>query len=113
VKNGLDRYVVLNRIAKSVIEECRGEHRELVFTHAGRSVDRINNSAWKAARRRAAGRYADELGRPCPAGFRSIRVHDLKHTFGHRLRAARVSFKDRQNRLGHKAAHVTTPRNLL
>jgi hypothetical protein len=71
VKNGLDRYVVLNRIAKSVIEECRGEHRELVFTHAGRSVERINNSGWKAARRRAAERYADELGRPCPAGFSS------------------------------------------
>jgi integrase len=108
VKNGLDRYVVLNRIAKSVIEECRGEHRELVFTHAGRSVERINNSGWKAARRRAAERYADELGRPCPAGFRSIRVHDLKHTYGHRLRAAGVGFEDRKILLGHKSDHVTT-----
>jgi hypothetical protein len=32
VKNGIERYVVLNRIAKSVIEECRGED-EFVFTY--------------------------------------------------------------------------------
>src|SRR6516165_967306 len=57
VKNGLDRYVVLNRIANSVIEGCRGEHREFVFTHAGQPVERLNNSGWKAARRRAAERY--------------------------------------------------------
>jgi integrase len=52
VKNGLDRYVLLNRIAKSVIEGCRGEHPESVFTRSGRPVARINNSGWKAARRR-------------------------------------------------------------
>jgi hypothetical protein len=62
----------------------------------------------KAARRRSAARYQEELGRPCPAGFRSIRLHDLKHTFGYRLRAAGISFADRQSLLGHKAAHVTT-----
>jgi integrase len=56
----------------------------------------------------AAARCEAELVAPCPARFRSIRVHDLKHTFGHRLRAAGVSFEDRQNLLGHKAAHVTT-----
>jgi hypothetical protein len=49
-----------------------------------------------------------EFGRPCPAGFRSIRVHDLKHTFGHRLQVAGVSFEDRKLLLGHKAQHVTT-----
>jgi len=108
VKNAIDRYVVLNRIASSVIEECRGAHHEFVFTHEGHPQPRMNNSGWKAARRRAAARYEAELGAPCPAGFRSIRVHDLKHTFGHRLRAAGVSFEDRQSLLGHKAAHVTT-----
>jgi hypothetical protein len=44
----------------------------------------------------------------CPAGFKSIRVHDLKHTFGYRLRAAGVRFEDRKTLLGHKASHVTT-----
>jgi hypothetical protein len=35
-------------------------------------------------------------------------VHDLRHTFGHRLRAAGVSFEDRQDLLGHKSARITT-----
>ena len=35
-------------------------------------------------------------------------MHDLKHTFGYRLRTAGVPFDDRQSLLGHKAAHVTT-----
>jgi len=113
VKNGSDRYVVLNRIAKSVVEGCRGEHAEFVFTETRGDGQRhpqarMNNSGWKAARRRATARYERELGRPCPAGFRSIRVHDLKHTFGYRLRAAGVQFEDRQSLLGHKASHVTT-----
>jgi integrase len=33
---------------------------------------------------------------------------DLKHTFGRRLRAACVSFEDRQDLLGHKSARITT-----
>ncbi len=37
-----------------------------------------------------------------------MRVHDLKHTFGRRLRAAGVSFEDRQDLLGHKSQRITT-----
>lgn len=43
-----------------------------------------------------------------PEGFRKVRVHDLKHTFGRRLRAAGVSFEDRQDLLGHKSGRITT-----
>ena len=35
-------------------------------------------------------------------------MHDLRHTFGHRLRAAGVSFEDRQDLLGHKSTRMTT-----
>ena len=35
-------------------------------------------------------------------------MHDLKHTYGHRLRAAGVGFEDRKLLLGHKAGHITT-----
>jgi len=35
-------------------------------------------------------------------------VHDLKHTFGRRLRAAGVSFEDRQDLLGHRSGRITT-----
>lgn len=43
-----------------------------------------------------------------PVGFRKVRVHDLEHTFERRLRAAGVSFEDRQNLLGHKSSRITT-----
>jgi integrase len=41
-------------------------------------------------------------------GMRQVRVHDLKHTFGRRLRAAGVSFEDRQDLLGHRSGRMTT-----
>jgi len=39
---------------------------------------------------------------------RTVRVHDLRHTFGQRLRYAGVSFEDRQDLLGHKSDRITT-----
>jgi len=93
-KNGIERIVVLNRIARSVIDEQRGKHPESVFTFRGQPILRMYNSAWKKARVRA--------------GLPELRVHDLKHTFGHRLRAAGVSFEDRQDLLGHKSGRITT-----
>ncbi len=36
VKNKMDRLVVLNSIAKSVIESQRGRHSQRVFTYSGR-----------------------------------------------------------------------------
>ena len=55
---------------------------------------------------RTSGRSEPETRRP--DGFRRVRVHDLKHTFGRRLRAAGVSFEDRQDLLGHKSGRITT-----
>ncbi len=94
VKNGEDRLVILNDDAKAVIEEVRGIHPEFVFSYKGNSVTRINNTAWRNARKKA---DLDEL-----------RVHDLKHTFGRRLRAAGVSYEDRQDLLGHRSGRITT-----
>lgn len=47
VKNALDRYVVLNRNARSVIESAGGRHREFVFTCEGKPVTRTV-LAWTA-----------------------------------------------------------------
>jgi hypothetical protein len=91
-----------------VINERRGEHAEFVFTCEGQPITNIYNSGRKAARRRAAKRYPAEFGRGCPKGFRAIRMHDLKHTYGHLLRVAGVGFEDRKLLLGHKSDHVTT-----
>jgi len=94
VKNGDERLVVLNRIAKSVVDDVRGEHMEYVFTYCGKRIKRMLNTAWLRARRRA--------------GLSRVRVHDMKHSFGRRLRAAGVSFEDRQDLLGHRTARITT-----
>jgi integrase len=113
VKNGEERLVVLNRVAKSVVESVRGLHPTHVFVRVpkegrGVPVTQMNNTAWKSARERAADKWAELHGEPAPESFRKVRVHDLKHTFGRRLRAAGVSFEDRQDLLGHKSGRITT-----
>jgi integrase len=40
--------------------------------------------------------------------MKQVRVHDLKHTIGRRLRAAGASFEDRQDLLGHRSGRMTT-----
>jgi len=52
----------------------------------------MNNTAWQRAR---------DL---CQL---SVRVHDLKHTFGRRLRAAGVGLETRRVLLGHKNDDIT------
>ncbi|MHB1872207.1 MAG: tyrosine-type recombinase/integrase [Steroidobacteraceae bacterium] len=113
VKNGLERFVTFNRIAQSVIDGCRGEHKEFVFTTQERDGSRHppfqdDQLGMQSGAQAPAARYERELGSPCPAGFRSIRVHDMKQAFGYRLRAAGVAFEDGQSLLGHKAAQITT-----
>ena len=53
----------------------------------GHRLDSINNTGWQNARR--------------AVGLRDMRVHDLRHTFACRLRAAGVSAEDRSALLGH------------
>lgn len=112
-KNKEARVVVLNDTAQRIVDEARGQHRNYVFAWEDRRgrrrhFCRLNNSGWRAARRRASAHYQEELKRPLPDGFRRVRVHDLKHTCGRRLRAAGVGFEDRQDILAHKSGRMTT-----
>lgn len=59
-----------------------------------KSVASINNSSWK--------RVLKNVGLP------SIRVHDLKHTFWRRLRAAGMAPETRKVLLGHRNGDITT-----
>jgi integrase len=114
VKNGEERLIVLNQVALSVIEARRGIHPEFVFTYQRGTTGQphplgcMNNHAWQHARTRAAAAYAERFGRPAPWGLQHVRVHDLKHTFGRRLRAAGVSEETRKVLLGHKNGDITT-----
>ena len=94
VKNREDRLIVLNRVAKSVVEKVRGIHPEYVFTYRGHPVKSINNSAWKRAREKT--------------GLMPVRVHDLKHAFGRRLRVAGVPLETSKALLGHRNGDITS-----
>jgi integrase len=94
VKNREDRLIVLNKVAKSIVEEVRDHHPTHVFSYQGHAVKSINNTAWQRARR--------------DVGLTQVRVHDLKHTFGRRLRAAGVSVETRKVLLGHRNGDITT-----
>ncbi|SEC02336.1 Site-specific recombinase XerD [Pseudomonas mohnii] len=108
VKNGDERLVVLNSVAKSIIDKQRGLSKDWVFPYNGSALNRMNDSAWKKARVRAAKLWQEENLRPAHPGYASIRVHDLKHTFGRRLRAAGVTQEDRKALLGHKNGSITS-----
>jgi integrase len=65
----------------------RGKHPQWVFSYRGKRLKRMNTTAWKRARREA--------------GLPDVRVHDLRHAFATRLRAAGVGEEDRAALLGH------------
>ncbi|WP_026603672.1 tyrosine-type recombinase/integrase [Methylomonas sp. 11b] len=92
-KNDHERIVPLNSVARSIVNRYR-DQSEFVFHLKGNRLERMNNRAWRKARE--------------AANLADVRVHDLRHTFGMRLRAAGVSFEDRQDLLGHHAGHITT-----
>jgi len=108
-KNGEPRVIVLNQIAAEAVDRQRGLHKTHVFTYqpptpkSGPNKDkqperhpvlRINTKAWRSARERA------KLG--------DLHFHDLKHTFGRRLRAAGISKETRSALLGHTTGDITT-----
>jgi integrase len=93
VKYGEDHVVVLNSVARQVIDEMRGKVPEFVFTYEGKPIKAMCCTGWRSARERA--------------GLPDLHVHDLKHAFGQRLRDAGVSFEDKQDLLGHKSNRIT------
>lgn len=109
-KNGHERIVVCNRVAQSVIDGQRGMSGTWVFPPpvTGGPVSQMNNNAWRTARKKAADVYPDAIGGTAPWGYRNVRVHDLRHTFGRRLRAADVPEEMRTDLLGHATQSITT-----
>jgi len=92
-KNGEEHILFCNSTAWSVIEAQRGIHSERVFTYEGQPVTKVYNTAWKNARRRA--------------NLPNLRVHDLRHTFGKRIRALGIEEMDRKDLMGHKNGDVS------
>jgi integrase len=94
-KGQRDHVLILNDAAWNIVESCRGRHPDFVFVYAapGHELGRIgtiNNTSWQKSR--------------AAAGLARVRVHDLRHTYGQRLRDAGVSEEDRALLLGHALA---------
>jgi len=86
-KSKRDHVAILNDAAWSIVQAQRGLHPVWVFPFRGHRIDSMNNTGWQNARR--------------AVGLRQMRVHDLRHTFACRLRAAGVTAEDRSALLGH------------
>lgn len=100
-KSGRHHVLILNDVAWRIVEDCRGMHEDFVFVWRRERVKNledapvmeyapigtINNTGYQNARR--------------AAGLSNVRVHDLRHTFGQRLRDAGVAEEDRALLLGH------------
>jgi integrase len=86
--------VILNNAAWSIIEAQRGVHADYVFAYRKKRLRSMNNTAWQSARK--------------TIGVQQVRVHDLRHTYATRLRAAGVSAEDRAALLGHACNSMTS-----
>lgn len=97
-----ERIIVCNSVAQETVDAQRGVHPDYVFTYprpvkGGRvdhqPIQHINNNGWQKARDRA--------------GLRDLRVHDLRHTVGMRLRNAGVSGRTQDAILWHSNGNMT------
>lgn len=98
-KTSTERVVVLNSVARRVIESRRGIHPDYVFTYRGTPMKKLHGSAWQRSWKKA--------GLPTERGILKG-VHNLRHTFGRRLRGAGVPRETRKALLGHADGDITT-----
>ncbi len=105
-KGKRDHVLILNDVAWRVVEAQRGKHADYVFVYRRertkhfdrepamkyRRVRTMNNTAFQRARK--------EAGLP-------VRGHDLRHTYGQRLREAGVRDEDRNLLLGHASGEMS------
>lgn len=97
-KNGESRAVICNSIARRAVNYLRSNGTEFVFpARWDRGRIRQSGKVWAAAWVRA-GLPADPMTRKG--------IHNLRHTFAHRLRAAGVPQEDRNALLGHQKSNL-------
>lgn len=101
-KNGHSRAVICNSFARRAVNMQRGNGSIYVFPskraqNAG-SMVRACNGVWRRA--------WDDAGMPSDPLIRKG-IHNLRHTFAHRLRAAGVPVEDRDALMGHSNASLS------
>lgn len=95
-----ERILLCNDVATAVVNRLRGKHAQNVFTYTPkgvcaepRPIAYLNNNGWRMGCERA--------------GLVGLHIHDLRHTFGYRLRQAGVDKQTRGELLGHAASDMT------
>ena len=100
-KSGQSHRVVLNSLAhETVLElEKRSQESDYVVTYQHgykfKPYGTLNTTSWKKA-------VADAGLNDCRGEGKHFRIHDLRHTFGTRLRTQGIGKEDRKDLLGHK-----------
>jgi len=107
-KNGQPRVVVLNSVVAKIVDDLfRNKSGDFVFSYRGKKLRSMRNDGWLNAVTKAANVYQERFGCDAPEGFKRLRIHDLRHTVGRRLRAAGVGEMDVAALLGHKTGSIT------
>lgn len=107
-KNVTDRLVFCNAVASSIVDKQRNLDSEWLFPFkGGKRKARLSSSGWRNGRKRAVQIYQGKYLDKPKTGFETVRIHDLRHTFGERLRAQGVSLDTCGDLLGHKGRGVT------
>jgi len=106
-KNKRDRLMFGNAIATKIIDQRRNNGSDWVFPGRDGCRTRLSTSGWRAGRVRAAELYEATFQTAPSAGFRRVRIHDLRHTFGDRLRSQGVNLDTSGDLLAHARRGVT------
>lgn len=100
-KGKRDHVLILNDVAWKIVEACRGQHDEYVFVYRQERVKNLDREAEGNYRRIGTLNNTSFQRTRADVGLEKMRIHDIRHTFGQRLRDAGVSEEDRALLLGH------------
>ena len=102
-KNKRSRVAFCNAVAREVIERRRGSTKVYIFeTSAGQHrSERPRDGGWRGGKDRAVVVAKLVTAVRLKRGL-SVFVHDMRHTFGERLRAAGVTVDTVGDLLGHR-----------
>jgi len=118
-KNGERHRMVLNSIAKDIIESCRGNHPDYVFSYPARNrstFGAFEKGGDQGNRKPYASSFSNWSFREAVVGAglgnvrgegHNFRWHDFRHTFATRLAAMGVHPKTVKDMMGHKTGDIT------
>ncbi|MBN9366970.1 MAG: tyrosine-type recombinase/integrase [Comamonadaceae bacterium] len=100
-KTNRTHVLILNDVAWQIVESCRGMHRQFVFVYRRERVKNLHLAPEMDYKPIATMNNTGFQNARAAADLERMRVHDLRHTFGQRLRDAGVPEEDRALLLGH------------